>query len=92
MPKLVPLSDTILCEPVIEEIKIDGVKSSDTEKDDKKLRPEKGRVLAVGKDYNGELKEGDIVFYNKFGVEWIEIEAVEYVVGTKDQFYVTIQD
>ena len=87
MLKLIPLSNRILCEPIIETEK-SGVFRSGSEKDDKKLRPEKGKVIAVGKEYQGELKKGDVCYYEKYQVAWLTVGKQEYVCGLPDDFFV----
>jgi len=90
MPKLIPLGTRILCEPLIEAVN-SVVKRADSEKEDKKLRPEKGRVIAVGENYEGKLKKGDIVYFSKYECEWIEIKGKEFIVGIPDYFYLIEQ-
>jgi len=84
--KLQPLGSKILVEPIIE-TEDSGVFLSDKGKDDKKLRPIKGKVLAMGKDYKGELRKGDIVYFSKYECEWLEIGKQELVVGIPDYFF-----
>lgn len=84
--KLIPLANKILVEPISEAVK-SVVQRSDSEIQDKKLRPEKGKVLAVGKDYSGELTKGNVVYFDKYGVEWITIGKQELVVGTAEYFF-----
>lgn len=87
MLKLQPLSNKILVEPISETVK-SAVVHSDSERDDKKLRPIKGRVLACGREYKGELKRGDTVWFSKYECEWIEIGGKEFVIGIPDYFFI----
>lgn len=89
--KLIPLQNRILCEPIVEAA-TSVVKRADSEKDDKKLRPEKGRVIAIGKEYKGELKKGDVIFYEKYTVCWIPWGKKELVVALPEDCFVIIKD
>ena len=70
MSQIIPLENRILVEPVDDSLKSD-IRRTETEE---KKRPQKGRVLAVGKEYTGILKKGDLVYYEKFEVTELEIE------------------
>ena len=63
--KILPLENRILVSPIEDDL--DPVIRR-TETEDKK-RPEKGKVVAVGDEYKGILKKGDMVYYQKFDVE-----------------------
>lgn len=87
MSKLIPLQNRILCEPISEAVK-SAVLMPDSEKKDKKMRPEKGKVIAIGGEYKGELKKGDIVYFERYTVAWLSIGKLEYVVGLPEDFFV----
>ena len=87
MNKLIPLGARILCEPIVEAA-TSVVRRSESEREDKKLRPEKGKVIAVGRENKGELKKGDIVYFSKYECEWIEIKGKEFVIGLPDYFFI----
>ena len=87
---LIPLANKILCQPILEHTK-SSVVHTDAEIQDKKLRPEKGKVIAVGKEYKGELKKGNICYFSKYTVEWIDVNGKELVVGLPEDFFVIVK-
>lgn len=85
--KLIPLGDTIIAE-IIEEKSKSATYRPETEKEDKK-KPERGRVVAVGEDckFRDKIKKGDVIYFEKFGVEWIMIRDRWYAVGAPHLFF-----
>lgn len=86
MTQIIPLENKILIEP-IDDTEKSIVRKAETEE---KKRSQKGRVLAVGNTYEGILKKGDIVYFQKYNVEAIEVEGKEYLIGIPDDFYCKI--
>lgn len=88
MTKIVPVSDHIVIEPVIDEVKSEsGIIIPDTAS---KERPMKGKVLAVGpgklsddgKRKEMEVKVGDIVLFTKYGPTEVKIDGKEILILT----------
>ncbi len=84
MPKLIPLENHVLVEP----IKMETTTKSGIILPDQKEKPEKGTVIAVGPGKMLEsgqrapidVKEGDIVYFTKYAPDEIEIENKKYLV------------
>ena len=83
--KLIPLEDHIIVEPLEEDnITEAGIVLPDTAKE----KPQKGKVLAVGKGKildNGQrapmdVKVGDVVYFTKYSPDEIEIKGQKYLV------------
>ncbi len=83
MSKLIPVGEKICVEPLLEELK-SSVLRPETEE---RKKPQKGRVVAIGSEYKGQIKIGDIIYYQKYGFEYITIDRKEYGVGTLDDVY-----
>lgn len=73
---LKPLENRILL-VAEEQIKSLVLRPETKEKD----RPTKGKIVALGKKYEGEAKVGDTVYFLKFNVESIESGGKEYFVA-----------
>jgi co-chaperonin GroES (HSP10) len=61
------------------------MKADNKEKD----RPTKGKVVACGSEYKGEVKKGDVCFFLKFNVESIESNGIEYFVALPEDLLAT---
>lgn len=73
----------------IEEVTKGGIYIPQTAKE----KPTKGKVIAVGsgiKDEPMELKEGDIIFYSKYGGSEITIENIDYIILKQSDVYCVI--
>ena len=61
----------------------------DTDKQEKK-KPSQGKIFAVGPDYKGKLKKGDIVLFEKYGPEYLTFDGVEYAFTSEDTIFATL--
>jgi len=77
--KIKPLADRVLVEPMAAELKTaSGIIIPDTAKE----KPQRGKVVAVGKgikDEPMELKVGDEVLYGKYAGTEISVEGKDYL-------------
>jgi chaperonin GroES len=77
--KIKPLADRVLVEPLAAETKTaSGIIIPDTAKE----KPQRGKVVAVGKgtkDDAMELKVGDEVLYGKYAGTEISVEGKDYL-------------
>lgn len=77
--KIKPLADRVLVEPMAAEQKTaSGIIIPDTAKE----KPQRGKIIAVGKgtkDEAMELKVGDEVLYGKYAGTEISIEGKDYL-------------
>ena len=77
--KIKPLADRVLVEPLAAEQKTaSGIIIPDTAKE----KPQRGKVIAVGKgikDEPMELKVGDEVLYGKYAGTEISVEGKDYL-------------
>jgi chaperonin GroES len=77
--KIKPLADRVLVEPLAAEQKTaSGIIIPDTAKE----KPQRGKVIAVGKgtkDETMELKVGDEVLYGKYAGTEISIDGTDYL-------------
>jgi len=77
--KIKPLADRVLVEPMAAEQKTaSGIIIPDTAKE----KPQKGKVIAVGKgtkDETMELKIGDQVLYGKYAGTELTIDGKDYL-------------
>jgi chaperonin GroES len=77
--KIKPLADRVLVEPLAAEQKTaSGIIIPDTAKE----KPQRGKVIAVGKgikDEPMELKVGDEVLYGKYAGTEITVEGKDYL-------------
>jgi len=88
---LKPTGNKILIEPVDETVDVKGkAYAPETEKEERK-KSSKGKIVAVGVDYEGELKKGEVIFYDKFGGEYFVIESKEYYCVRPDDVFVVIR-
>ena len=92
---LKPLYDKVVIKPQQEEEKTEsGLFIPETAQKDK---PQQGEVVAVGEGRvldNGErvsvsVKEGDTVFFNKYGPVDIEIEGTDYLIAKEEDILAT---
>ena len=91
-----PLGDRVVVKRIEEEPKTKGgIVLPDTAKE----KPQKGKVIAVGTGRvleNGqrvplEVKEGDIVVFDKYGGTEIEIDGEEYVILSERDLLAVLQ-
>lgn len=86
---LIPLGNRILVSPILES-KESKIVRPDTAKSDEKP-PEKGVVIALGSSYEGELKVGDTVYFERFGPEKIVHDGQEFRIGLPEVFLAKIK-
>ncbi len=88
--KIKPLADRVLVEPLAAEQKTaSGIIIPDTAKE----KPQRGKVIAVGKgkkDETMELKAGDEVLYGKYAGTEISIEGKDYLMMRQDDIMAVI--
>ena len=79
-----PLSDRVVIEPVAAENKTaSGIIIPETAKE----KPQKGKVVAVGKgtkDHDMTVKEGDMVLYGKYAGTELKLEGTDYLIMRED--------
>jgi len=79
-PKVKPLGDRVLIEPMTAEEKTSsGIIIPDTAKE----KPQKGTVVAVGPgtaDEKMEVKKGDVVIYGKYSGTELTFDDKEYII------------
>lgn len=80
MAKIQPLGKNVVIQPEkVEEKTESGIILPETAE---KEQPQIGKIIALGKDLkNSELKIGDKVLYEKFGMEEIEFGGERILVG-----------
>jgi chaperonin GroES len=85
-----PIKDRVLIEPALAEEKTaGGIIIPDTAKE----KPQKGKVLAVGKGKKDEpmtVKVGDTVLYGKYSGTEVIIEGKTYLIMREDDIYMVI--
>lgn len=76
--KIKVLWDNVLIEP----LKQDGVTESGIllVSGDEKECPQQGKVVGIGKKGESELKEGDIVIFDKYVPNIIDIDKKQYLI------------
>jgi chaperonin GroES len=88
--KIKPLADRVLVEPLAAEQKTaSGIIIPDTAKE----KPQRGKVLAVGKgtkDDAMELKVGDEVLYGKYAGTEVTIEGKDYLIMRQSDVFAVI--
>lgn len=79
-----PLADRVLIEPQAAETKTaSGIIIPETAKE----KPQKGKVVAVGKgkkDHDMTVKEGDMVLYGKYSGTELKLEGTDYLMMRED--------
>ena len=96
---ITPLGDRVLIEPMRDhkEGKTDfGIYLPETVE---KERPEKGKVVAVGKgkkDDRGkavplQVKKGDMVIFTKYGPNEIKVDGKEYLIAKEEDILAIIE-
>ncbi len=79
-----PLSDRVLVEPMAAETQTaSGIYIPDTAKE----KPQKGKVVAVGKgkkDHDMTVKVGDTVLYGKYSGTELKLEGSDYLMMRED--------
>ena len=85
--KIKPLADRVLVEPIEAETKTaSGIIIPDNAKE----KPQKGKVMAVGKgtkDSPITVKVGDLVLYGKYSGTELKLEGKDYLVNDGDVMY-----
>ena len=85
-----PLADRVLIQPAEAEQKTaSGIIIPDTAKE----KPQRGKVIAVGKgtkDHEMTLKVGDNVLYGKYSGTEVEIDGVKYMFMKESDVYAII--
>ncbi len=92
MAKLIPTSDNIVVEAILEEVSSSGIIIPDTAS---KEKPMKGKVLAAGpgklmddgKRKEMEIKEGDTVLFSKYGPTEVKLEGKEVLILSASDVY-----
>ena len=88
--KIKPLADRVLIEPAEAEQKTaSGIIIPDTAKE----KPQRGKVVAVGKgtkDYEMTVKIGDKVLYGKYSGTEINIDGTVYMIMKESDIYAII--
>ena len=83
-----PLGDRVVIELVEqEETTASGIVLPDSAKE----KPQEGKVVAVGKDAEDELKVDDRVIYSKFAGTEVEYDGVEYLILGKNDILAVIE-
>lgn len=89
--KPIPLQSKILIEPADDVAEVKGkAYVPETEKEERK-KSYKGKVVGLGKDYEGELKKGDLCYFDKFGGEYFIINGKEYYAIRQDDVFVVLK-
>ena len=88
--KIKPLADRVLIEPAEAEQKpASGIIIPDTAKE----KPQRGKVVAVGKgtkDHEMTVKVGDNVLYGKYSGTEIEFDGTKYMIMKESDIYAII--
>ena len=88
--KIKPLADRVLIEPAEAEQKTaSGIVIPDTAKE----KPQRGKVVAVGKgtkDHEMTVKVGDNVLYGKYSGTEIEFDGTKYMIMKESDIYAII--
>lgn len=83
-----PLGDRVLIELVEqEETTASGIVLPDSAKE----KPQEGKVVAVGKDAEDEIKVDDRVIYSKYAGTEVEYDGVEYLILGKMDILAVIE-
>lgn len=85
-----PLSDRVLIEPVAAETQTaSGIYIPETAKE----KPQKGKVVAVGKgkkDHDMTVKVGDTVLYGKYSGTELKLDGTDYLMMREDDILAII--
>ena len=88
--KITPLADRVLLEPMLAETTTTGgIIIPDTAKE----KPQKGKVIAVGKGTPDEpvtLKAGDLVLYGKYSGTEITIDSKDYLIMKESDVFAVL--
>ncbi len=88
--KITPLADRILVEPMLAETTSSGgIIIPDTAKE----KPQRGKVVAVGKGKPDEpvtLKVGDIVLYGKYGGTELKFDNKDYLIMKESDVFAVL--
>jgi chaperonin GroES len=88
--KVTPLADRVLVEAATAEEKTaGGIIIPDTAKE----KPQKGKIIAVGKGKKDEpmtVKKGDVVLYGKYSGTEISIEGKDYLIMKESDIFAII--
>jgi chaperonin GroES len=89
-PKIKPLSDRVLIEPVAAETTTaSGLIIPDSAKE----KPQKGIVIAVGngsKDEPMTVKEGDTVLYEKYAGTELKLDGTDYLIMKESDLFAIV--
>ena len=97
MPKIKPLFDYLLIDPVERETTLpSGIVIPDTAKE----KPQEGKVISVGEgktDAEGKkiemiVKKGDIVMYKKWGGTEIKVEGKEMLLVKQEDILAIVEN
>jgi len=90
MAKIQPLGKNVVIQPEkVEEKTESGIILPETAE---KEQPQIGKIIALGKDLkNSELKIGDKVLYEKFGMEEIELDNELVLIGLETKIMAKIK-
>lgn len=90
--KPIPLQNKILISPVDEAIKAGGKAFiPDTETKEDRKKSSKGKIVATGKEYEGELRKNDSVYYDRFAGEYFIIEGTEFYAVNPESVFVVLK-
>ena len=85
-----PLADRVLIQPAeAEQRTASGIIIPDTAKE----KPQRGKVLAVGKgtkDYDMTVKVGDNVLYGKYSGTEVDIDGTKFMIMKESDIYAII--
>jgi len=84
----VPIAGKLLVEPMEEEKTVGGIIIPDTAKE----KSQRGKIISIGKtdEDNPELKEGDVVIYDKYAGTEIELDDKKYLILNKEDVLLKI--
>lgn len=83
-----PLGDRVLIELVEqEETTASGIVLPDSAKE----KPQEGKVVAVGKDAEEDIKVDDRVIYSKYAGTEVEYDGKEYLIMSKNDILAVIE-
>jgi chaperonin GroES len=86
-PKLIPLADRVVVEPVTEKKTLSGIIIPDAAG---KERPERGTMITINKKIV-ELKVGDEIMFTKYGPEEVKVDGLDYYILREDQILAIIK-
>lgn len=96
-PKIKPLGDRVVVKPLEkEEVTASGIVLPDTVEKEKKAEGEvvaigPGKMLETGSRAPMDVKVGDIVLFEKWGGEEVEINKVEYKIVSAEKILAVLE-